>query len=130
MAERRKRGEHTPEFITNQMVKKIKAELQGYDGHSNAYLAEIDYVDGPVWVIDLYNGRITHRAILEEICDMDGARILYIYAGPLKPRPIIDLGQVFERHVVRDGRDVKQIGEVYSNKRLEPCIRWTTAAVL
>lgn len=129
MAERRKKGEHTPEFITNQMVKNLKSSLAGYDSYSNAYLAEMDYIQGPIWVMDLFKGRITHRAILEEIGDPDGARVLYIYGGCLKPRPIIDLGQVYEKRFVRDGRNVKYIGRVYSNKRQETCIRWTTAVL-
>lgn len=128
MAKKTNQGINTPESMTLQMAEMLKKELKEYSGYGNAYLATIDYVEGPIWVMDLYNGRCTHRAILEEVPVSGSSRLLYIYAGDLKPRSIIDMGQTYQRQVMCNGKLKLQIGQVFSNEKLEPCIEWKTIA--
>lgn len=128
MAKEVNQGIATPESVTLQMAEMLKEELKDYSGYSNAYLATIEYVEGPIWVMDLYNGKYTHHAILEETPAPGSARLLYIYAGEFKPHGIIDMGQTYQRQILCDGVVKFQIGQVFSNEKLEPCIKWKTIA--
>lgn len=120
------KGAHTPENMTKLMVEKLGVNLEQYDQYSNAYLATMeDYITGPIWVMDLYDGRVAHYAIFEEISSPGQPRALYIYTGGLVPRPLIDMEQSWERRVKRNGRIIRQCARVFSNRRLEPCLKWS-----
>ena len=110
---------NTPENMTVYMSKVLARDLRHYAGFCNAVLATIDYVEGPVWAMQLYIGKVTHWAILEE-----AGYVIYIYTGPLKPSPIIPQDQFYKRTVRRKGIEVSQIGTIEYNQRSEVCIRW------
>ena len=128
MAKKEKGVNNTPKKITELMAGKLGFNLEQYDGYSNAYLATMeDYIEGPIWCMNLYSGKVVHHAILEEIAQNGEPQALYIYTGGGIPRPLIDLGQEWQRKTRIHGRCVTQIGRIYSNTRLEPCLRWTNA---
>ena len=110
---------NTPRTMTLYMSEALAKNLQRYAGFSNAMLCTIDYVEGPVWAMQAYVGKITHWAILEET-----GQLLYIYAGPLKPKPIIPQGQFYHRTFSNRAGKTEQTGAVIYNERMEVCIRW------
>lgn len=116
---RRKSYLNTPENMTVYMSKVLARDLRNYAGFCNAVLCTIDYVDGPVWAMQLYNGKVVHWAILEET-----GRLIYIYTGTLKPAQILPQGQFYKRTVSRKGTNVPQIGTIEYNRMMEACIRW------
>ncbi len=116
---KRKNYLNTPENMTVYMSKALARDLKNYAGFCNAVLSTIDYVEGPIWAMQVYNGRTSHWAILEEV-----GRMIYIYAGPLKPQPILPQGQFYKRVLQHKGTAVKQIGTIEYNQRMEVCIRW------
>lgn len=121
------KGAHTPENMTRLMVTKLGFNLEQYDDYSNAYLATMeDFIEGPIWVMNLYSGRETHYAIFEEIARPGESRLLYIYPGLTRPTALIDMEQSWERKIKRGGKILRQIGRVFSNYKLEPCLKWTT----
>ena len=77
-----------PQNITRMMHAFLGHRLKAYAYTSNAQLGTIQYVDGPVWVMELNEGRTLHYAIFEV-----QSRNLYIYAGGLRYTPTIDLHQ-------------------------------------
>ena len=95
-------------FFHNHLGRRIKAYAQS----SNALAAEIDGVEGPVWVMDLYVGNIKHFAVYEEY-----THYMYIYMGSLKYRPIMDFGQFFDHP--------NKMGQVMSDEQGNVCISWT-----
>lgn len=101
------------------MSKVLARDLRNYAGFCNAVLCTIDYVDGPVWAMQLYNGEKVHWAILEET-----GRLIYIYSGYLRPQQILPQGQFYKRTITRKGTAVTQIGIIEETPNLEVCIRW------
>lgn len=110
---------NTPENMTVYMSKVLARDLRNYAGFCNAVLSTIDYVEGPVWAMQVYNGKMVHWAILEET-----GRLIYIYTGNLKPKPILPQGQFYRRTFVHKGTAVPQIGTIEYNRMMEACIRW------
>lgn len=95
---------HTPESMTALMCKNLGFNLEQYSNYSNAYLAT-----------------------LEEIAQEAGQpRMLYIYQGGAHPQAVIDVGQRWQKKVKRHNRLVLQEGRVYTNKKGEVCLKWTT----
>lgn len=119
---------HTPESMTALMCKNLGFNLEQYSNYSNAYLATLEeFIKGPIWVMDLHDGRTTHHAIFEEIAQEAGQpRMLYIYQGGSHPQAVIDVGQRWQKKVKRNGRIVLQEGRVYTNQRGEVCLKWIT----
>lgn len=119
---------HTPESMTALMCKNLGFNLEQYSNYSNAYLATLEeFIKGPIWVMDLYDGRTTHHAIFEEIAQEAGQpRMLYIYQGGAHPQAVIDVGQRWQKKVKRHNRLVLQEGRVYTNQKGEVCLKWTT----
>lgn len=116
---KRKSYLNAPENMTVYMSKVLARDLRNYAGFCNAVLSTIDYVEGPVWAMQVYNGRFVHWAILEE-----AGHVIYIYTGPLTPRQILPQGQFYKRTIRRKGIEVSQIGTIEYNQRSEVCIRW------
>ena len=116
---KKKSSLNTPKNMTVYMSKVLARDLKNYAGFCNAVLSTIDYVVGPVWAMQLYNGKVTHWAILEEV-----GRLIYIYTGNLKPSPIIPQDQFYERTVNRKGNKIRQVATIEYNQRMEACIRW------
>ncbi len=114
-----KRSINTPEKMTVYMSKILARDLKHYAGFCNAVLCSIDYVEGPIWAMQVFDGTTVHWAILEEIGQM-----AYIYAGPLKPCSILPQGQFYKRTILREGVKVSQIGTIEYNRRMDVCIRW------
>lgn len=110
---------NTPENMTVYMSKVLSRDLRNYAGHCNAVLCTIDYVEGPVWAMQLYCGDTKHWAILEEV-----DRAIYIYVGNLKPNLIVPQGQFYKRTFPRKGKNVPQIGTIKENQLMEVCISW------
>ena len=119
---------HTPKNMTKLMCEKLGFNLEQYGSYSNAYLATLeDFIKGPIWVMDCYDGHMIHYAILKEIAQEAGQpRMLYIYQGGAHPQPVIDVGQRWQKKVKRHGRIVLQEGRVYTNKKGEVCLKWRT----
>lgn len=119
MATKKRSYLHMPQNMMVYMSKVLSRDLRNYVGHSNAVLCTIDYVEGPVWAMQLYCGNIVHWAILEEV-----GKAIYVYAGTLQPKLIVPQGQFYKRNFPRKGTDVPQIGTIEENERMEVCIRW------
>ena len=119
---------HTPKSMTKLMCERLGFNLEQYGSYSNAYLATLeDFIKGPIWVMDLYDGHTTHHAIFEEIAQEAGQPgMLYIYQGGAHPQPVIDMEQMWQKKVKRHGRLVLQEGRIYTNQKGEVCLKWRT----
>ena len=105
----KKEIKHTPQIMSSIFDAMLGRRLMLYASASNPYLGVIDYVEGPVWVMDLCVGKYVHYAIFEEFTNT-----IYIYMGPLRAKPIIDIGQFYENKYL--------FAQVYSDKHENVCI--------
>ena len=99
-----------PQNITRMMHAFLGHRLRAYAYTSNAQLGTIKHVDGPVWVMELNEGRILHYAIFEV-----KSKSLYIYAGGLRYTPMIDMQQEIKL-------DKDRVAEVFSDEIGEVCL--------
>lgn len=101
-----------PVMMTEFFHLHLGKRIQAYAQSSNAQAAEIDGVDGPVWVMDLYVGIFKHFAVYEEY-----SHYMYIYMGPLKYKVLVDIGQFYDHP--------NKFGQVFTDPAGNVCIKWT-----
>ena len=116
MAGRSTKGAHTPENMTELMVKGLAHQLcsGNYVNFSNAYLATVNGCKGPVWCMDLYiegKNKPQAYAILEEISlSKDDKRDLFI-CNAVKPGLLVNENQEWHRRVKRGSKWIRQRSE-------------------
>ena len=117
MARLKSKVYQTPELMTKIMSEKLARKLPAYAHFSNAYLATFSgYIEGPVWCMDLYIGKVVHLAILEEFT-LD----LAIYEGSLRPNVLFNGNESWEKQ----HETVKRKWNLYKNKQQEWCLKYT-----
>lgn len=102
----------TPQIMTDFFYRHMGRRIQAYAQSSNAQVAEITGVEGPVWVMDLYIGNTKHFAVYEEY-----SHYMYIYMGGLKYDQIVDIGQFYDHP--------NKFGQVFTDLAGNVCIKWT-----
>lgn len=102
----------TSQVMTDFFHLHLGRRINAYAQSCNAQPAEIDGIDGPVWVMDLYVGNSRHFAVYEEY-----SHYMYIYMGCLKYRPLVDIGQLYDHP--------NKLGQVFSDAKGNVCIKWT-----
>lgn len=129
MAGRSIKGAHTPENMTELMVKRLAHQLCNgeYVNFSNAYLATVEGCKGPIWCMDLYiegRNRPQAYAILEEISSGNGEKRHLFICTVSKPELLVDETKVWYRKIQKKGKWVRQQSEIFFNCKEELCIRW------